>query len=82
MGITVKCAGLMTITPKAPPAGQSGLGAKPLISDEEMQEQYRQVYKDVQKQRVVIEQHANEVSPRAGPGPGVGLQRGPRGGPR
>ena len=61
VGITVKCAGLMTITPKAPPADYVKVGSKPLISDEEMQEQYRQLYGEAQKERAVIEKHANKV---------------------
>jgi hypothetical protein len=62
VGIAVKCAGLMTITPKAPPAEQTSAGSKPLISDEEMQEQYRKLYNDAQNQRAAIEHHANKVS--------------------
>ena len=62
MGITVKCAGLITVTPKAPPAEQQkALGSKPLISDEEMEEQYRQLYSDAKVERAAIEQHANKV---------------------
>jgi len=62
VGITVKCAGLMTVTPKAPPAEQQkALGSKPLISDEEMQEQYRQLFSDAKVERAAIEQHANKV---------------------
>ena len=61
VGITVKCAGLMTVTPKAPKAEQKALGSKPLISDEEMQEQYRQLYSEAKVERAAIEQHANKV---------------------
>ena len=61
VGITVKCAGLITKTPKAPPAEQAAFGSKPLISDEEMQEQYRKLYSNAKVERAAIEQHANRV---------------------
>ena len=70
VGITVKCAGLLTVTPKAPPAdGQKALGSKPLISDEEMQEQYRQLYSDAKVERAIHEQHVNKVRALACPDP-------------